>query len=47
MGKDIFIIDHQDSFVHTLSNYFRQTGARVKTLRAGPETLALIEVRRF
>ncbi|GMH87909.1 hypothetical protein TL16_g11001, partial [Triparma laevis f. inornata] len=42
-NKNIVIIDHQDSFVHTLSNYFRQTGASVKTLRSGPETLALIE----
>ncbi|HEY3111834.1 MAG TPA: gamma-glutamyl-gamma-aminobutyrate hydrolase family protein, partial [Chloroflexota bacterium] len=26
---------HQDSFVHTLANYLRQTGAEVVTLRAG------------
>lgn len=31
----IVLVDHQDSFVHTLANYFRQTGAEVHTLRAG------------
>jgi anthranilate synthase len=31
----IVLVDHQDSFVHTLGNYFRQTGAKVTTLRAG------------
>lgn len=34
-GKRILLIDHQDSFVHTLANYLRQTGAEVLTLRAG------------
>jgi anthranilate synthase len=34
-GKRILLIDHQDSFVHTLANYLRQTGAEVITLRAG------------
>ena len=34
-GKRILLIDHQDSFVHTLANYLRQTGAEVTTLRAG------------
>ena len=31
--KRILIVDHQDSFVHTLANYFRQTGAIVTTIR--------------
>lgn len=34
-GKRILLVDHQDSFVHTLANYLRQTGAKVLTLRAG------------
>jgi anthranilate synthase len=40
-GKHILLVDHQDSFVHTLANYLRQTGAEVVTLRAGfpPEEL--------
>jgi anthranilate synthase len=34
-GKRILLIDHQDSFVHTLAGYFRRTGAEVTTLRYG------------
>jgi len=35
----ILLVDHQDSFVHTLANYLRQTGALVTTLRSGfPES---------
>jgi anthranilate synthase len=33
-GHQILLIDHEDSFVHTLANYFRQTGAEVVTIRA-------------
>lgn len=33
MGKKVLLIDHQDSFVHTLANYIRQTGAEVETIR--------------
>ena len=34
-GRRILLVDHQDSFVHTLANYLRQTGATVATWRAG------------
>jgi anthranilate synthase len=34
-GQRVLLIDHQDSFVHTLANYLRQTGAEVVTLRSG------------
>ncbi len=30
---DILLVDHEDSFVHTLANYLRQTGAAVKVSR--------------
>jgi anthranilate synthase len=34
-GKRVLLIDHEDSFVHTLANYIRQTEATVITLRHG------------
>ncbi len=34
-GRRVLLVDHQDSFVHTLANYLRQTGAEVVTLRSG------------
>lgn len=33
-GRRILLVDHEDSFVHTLANYFRQTGAEVLTTRS-------------
>lgn len=33
-GKRALLIDHQDSFIHTLANYLRQTGAHVTTVRS-------------
>jgi anthranilate synthase len=32
-GKRVVLIDNEDSFVHTLADYFRQTGADVSTYR--------------
>jgi anthranilate synthase len=34
-GLRVVLVDHQDSFVHTLAGYFREHGATVTTLRAG------------
>lgn len=34
-GKKVLMVDHEDSFVHTLAGYFRQTGAEVVTFRYG------------
>jgi anthranilate synthase len=31
----VLLVDHQDSFVHTLAGYFAEQGAQVTTLRAG------------
>lgn len=42
-GKRIILVDHEDSFVHTLGNYLRQTGAEVTTLRSGPSALETIQ----
>ena len=32
-GRQVLLIDHEDSFVHTLAGYIRTTGAEVTTLR--------------
>lgn len=42
-GARVLLIDHEDSFVHTLANYIRTTGAEVATMR--PD-LARAELRR-
>ena len=33
-GKRVILVDHEDSFVHTLANYVRQTGAEVLITRS-------------
>lgn len=45
VNKKILLIDHQDSFVHTLANYLRQTGALVTTLRFGINENDLIKLK--
>ncbi|HWN59481.1 MAG TPA: chorismate-binding protein, partial [Streptosporangiaceae bacterium] len=42
-GLRVLLVDHQDSFVHTLASYFREQGAQVATLRAGLPLAALDE----
>jgi anthranilate synthase len=36
VGRDrrVLLVDHEDSFVHTLANYIRTTGAEVATMRS-------------
>jgi anthranilate synthase len=40
----VLLVDHQDSFVNTLGDYFRQQGARVTTLRSGFDPSMLDEI---
>jgi anthranilate synthase len=40
----VLLVDHQDSFVHTLGDYFRQYDAEVTTLRAGFPAALLDEI---
>ncbi|HZE38073.1 MAG TPA: anthranilate synthase component I [Stackebrandtia sp.] len=35
VGRRVLLVDHEDSFVHTLGDYFRQHGATVSTVRFG------------
>jgi anthranilate synthase len=41
----VLLVDHQDSFVHTLAAYFAEQGAQVTTLRAGFPAAALDDYR--
>ena len=43
-GMRILLVDHEDSFVHTLANYFRQTGAEVTTVRVPLADTVLDEI---
>ena len=40
--KNVLLVDHEDSFVHTLANYLRQTGAKVKVVRSGDAFLEFL-----
>jgi anthranilate synthase len=44
-GVRIVMIDNEDSFVHTLADYFRQRGAAVRTFRAGTALDRLLDPR--
>ncbi|MBI3451339.1 MAG: anthranilate synthase component I [Rhodospirillales bacterium] len=44
-GKRVVLIDNEDSFVHTLADYFRQTGAEVATYRHGLPLSRLLAAR--
>jgi len=46
LARRVLLVDHEDSFVHTLANYLRQTGAEVSTVRSGVNALRLIEETR-
>ncbi len=43
-GRRVILIDNEDSFVHTLADYFRQTGAEVKTYRHGLSPAAIMKL---
>lgn len=45
IGKTVLLVDNRDSFVHTLGDYVRQTGAAVTTRRARFEYSLLDELR--
>jgi anthranilate synthase len=45
IGRRVIMIDNEDSFVHTLADYFRQTGAQVTTHRWGLPLADLIAAR--
>jgi anthranilate synthase len=42
--RKVLLVDHEDSFVHTLAGYFRASGATVTTMRWGFDSARLDEV---
>ncbi|MEV4806005.1 anthranilate synthase component I [Nonomuraea sp. NPDC049421] len=44
LGMKVLLVDHEDSFVNTLADYFRQEGADVVTLRHGFPTHMMDEI---
>ncbi|MGE5476848.1 MAG: anthranilate synthase component I [Bacteroidales bacterium] len=43
LGRRVLVVDHEDSFVHTLADYFRQWGAEVRVVRQPAARAALAE----
>ena len=46
-GMKLLLVDNDDCFIHTLSNYARQTGAEVVTYRAGVPHEMILDSRRI
>ncbi len=44
-GRRVMLVDNEDSFVHTLADYFRQTGAEVRTYRHGMDADAIAALK--
>ncbi len=44
-GYQAVMVDNQDSFVHTLADYFRQCGMQVTTYRAGTPLQTLLDAK--
>ncbi|MFC4335814.1 anthranilate synthase component I [Salininema proteolyticum] len=42
-GRRVLLVDHEDSFVNTLADYFRQHGCEVTTLRFGFDTAEVLD----
>ncbi|GAB3219061.1 anthranilate synthase [Glycomyces halotolerans] len=42
-GRKVLLVDHEDSFVNTLGDYFRQHGCAVTTLRFGFDAAEVLE----
>ncbi|MHB8621037.1 MAG: anthranilate synthase component I, partial [Chloroflexota bacterium] len=44
-ARQVLVVDHRDSFVHTLASYFQQAGATVATMRSARARQALAKTR--
>ncbi len=44
-AAQVLLVDHEDSFVHTLANYLRQAGAEVVTTRSGDAFNEFVETQ--
>ena len=44
-GLKVVLVDNEDSFVHTLADYFRQTGASVSTYRHGQSAAQILALK--